>query len=74
MDLWRNMRKQGLKMNTVGYNSILDSQARWLLQSAKQVLAILDFKPLMALLTELRYVWFSFPGSPGKHGGQESGL
>ncbi|CAL1131864.1 unnamed protein product [Cladocopium goreaui] len=28
MDLWRNMRKQGLKMSTVGYNSILDSQAR----------------------------------------------
>lgn len=28
MDLWRSMRKQGLKMNTVGYNSILDSQAR----------------------------------------------
>lgn len=26
MDLWRAMRKLGLKMNTVGYNSVLDSQ------------------------------------------------
>ncbi|CAK8989118.1 unnamed protein product [Durusdinium trenchii] len=28
MDLWRSMRKKGLTMNTVGYNSVIDSQAR----------------------------------------------
>ncbi|CAJ1330637.1 unnamed protein product [Effrenium voratum] len=28
MDLWRETRQKGMQMNTVGYNSVIDSQAR----------------------------------------------